>query len=96
MAYLNSQQRDELLDELVKMKFNRAKGKLRRMGGKLDVFRNVQNPGEWMTRYELPDRGTIVTLIEDRDGPEGGPSVRDKVKYNLVRVIVEPTPDNRT
>ena len=95
MTYLNSEQRDKLLDELSKMKYNKAKGKLRRMDGELALFRNVQNPGEWVTRYDLDGLGTIVTLVESKEVSDD-PSERDTAKYELIRVEVAPTPDNRT
>ena len=98
MAYLNEQERDALLNQLKNMNFMRAKSKLRKMDpkGKIALFRNVQETGEWITRYDLNGLGTRVTLIEDRNAPDNDPSIRAKAKYELVRVIVEPTADNRT
>ena len=98
MAYLNEQDRDKLLNDLVKLPFIKAKNKLRRMDSKarLDVYRNVQRTGEWLTRYDLPSLGTTVTLIESNDSVEGDPANRGKAKFELQRVIVEPMPENRT
>ncbi len=98
MAYLNEQEREELLYELVKLPFIKAKNKLRRMDSKarLDVYRNVQNTGEWMTRYDLPSLGTTVTLIETNISTNNDPAVRTKSKLELERVIVAPLPENRT
>ncbi len=96
MAYLNEQERLALLNELKGMSFNRAKGKVRSLDPKarLAYYRNAQEVGRWMTRYELPSLGTRVTLVEDhRDVPL---SSKMKSEFELVEVIVEPTPDNRT
>jgi len=98
MAYLNEQEREDLLNDLVTKRFNQARRKLRWMDRdiKLNYYRNVQQTGEWITSYDLVGKGTRVILIEAYNGPEGGPEVHDKSKYELVRVIVEPLPDNRT
>ncbi len=99
MAYLNEQERDKLLEDLIKMNFMQAKRKLRRMDrqSKLAVFRNVQTTGEWVTQYDLVGLGTRVTLIEDlKSGYDGSPDERKESDYELVRVVVEPTAENRT
>ncbi|GAB4311342.1 MAG: hypothetical protein Kow00117_04570 [Phototrophicales bacterium] len=97
--YLNERERDKLLQDLVKMNFDQARRKLRRMDPKvkLRMFRTVQNVDEWWTRYDLVGLGTSVTLIEKRvDNWDGDPSNREHAKYELHRVIVEPMPGNRT
>lgn len=96
--FLNAEEREKLQSELVKMKFNRAKGKLRRMDkkAKLGTYRNVQNSGEWMTTYDLPSLGVHVTLIESRNLGTDDPNMRVKPNYDMVRVIVEPNAGNRT
>lgn len=98
MAYLNESERQQLLEQLTTMNFSKARGRLRRLDGqcRLAVFRNTQNTGEWHTRYDLPSLGTRVTLIEERRTPAGSPDQRMADDYELVRVIVEPLPDNRT
>lgn len=95
MAYLNEQQRLELLNELKQMNFNRAKGKLRRMDPKarLVFYRNAQSVGRWMTRYDLEGLGTRVTLVEENRVEDK--DSRLKSRWELVEVLVEPTPDNR-
>jgi hypothetical protein len=96
MPYLNQDERRKLLDDLRKMSFNKARGKLRRMDptGRLAFLRNVQHSGQWMTRYDLPGLGTRVTLIEEMSLKEG--KGRPRSDFQLREVIVEPTPDNRT
>lgn len=97
MAYLNEQQRLKLLDDLKDLRFNQAKGKLRRMDPKarLVYYRNAQQVGRWMTRYNLESLGTSVTLVEenrvfDKDGDE-----KLENEWEMVEVIVEPLPNNR-
>ena len=96
MAYLNSKEREDLANELINLKFNRAKGKIRRMDNqsRLAYLRNVQDVNQWATRYELPTLGAIVTLIEEHD-LKGEGRARD-VHYELVQVIVAPTAENNT
>lgn len=92
MAYLDEQQRAQLRDELKNLKFNQAKGRLRRMDSKarLVFYRNSQQVGRWLTRYDLESLGTRVTLVEEN-------RVNDRMRseWELVDVKVEPTPDNR-
>ncbi len=99
MAYLNEREREKLLNDLIQMNFMQAKRRLRRMDrqSKLTIFRNVQNIGEWVTSYDLIGKGTRVTLIErEKSGYSGLPDVRNDSAYELVRVTVEPLPENRT
>ncbi|MBC6938129.1 MAG: hypothetical protein DWB42_20190 [Chloroflexi bacterium] len=92
MAYLNEQQRAQLRDELKNLKFNQAKGRLRRMDPKarLVFYRNSQQVGRWLTRYDLESLGTRVTLVE-----QNRVSSSMRSEWELVDVKVEPTPDNR-
>lgn len=97
MAYLNEQQREQLLNELKNMTFNQATWKLRRMDkrGRLAFYRNAQQTGRWLTRYDLEGLGTRVTLVEKHiDKPDK--NNRTKAEFEFVEVIVEPTPDNRS
>lgn len=94
MAYLNASERGQLLDELKGMKFGRAKFKLSRLDpqGRLAYYRNVQQSGEWHTRYILDGLGTIVTLVEVNNAKNDQP--RNKQRFEFVNIIVEPTPAN--
>ncbi len=95
MAYLDEQQRQKLLNELKDMNFNQARRRLRRLDprGRLAFFRNAQEVGRFMTRFDLESLGTRVTLVEGhRDAAKDG---KLKSEFELVEVIVEPTPDNR-
>ncbi len=95
MAYLNEQQRQSLLDELVKMKFNKAKGKVRGLDPKnrLVFYRNSQGVGRWMTRYELPTLGVRVTLVESHEDEQHEGKL--KSEFELSEVIIEPLPGNK-
>lgn len=96
MAYLNEQERLALLNELSRMDFNQARRKLRRLdsSGRLVYYRNAQEVGRLLTRYDLPSLGTRVTLVENYHHVKKDSKV--KPEFQLVEVIVEPTPDNRT
>jgi hypothetical protein len=96
MAYLNEQQRLELLNELKNMKFMRAKGKVRRLDeeSRLVFWRNAQSVGKLLTRYDLPTLGTRVTLVEGVDEVKNGSKL--KAEYGLIEVRVEPLPGNNT
>jgi hypothetical protein len=91
MAFLNKDERDKLLNEIKDLSFNRIKGRLRSKDKRcrLAFYRNVQETDRWMTRYILDGLGTQVTLVESLDDSSG------KAKYNLVEIIVQPTPENR-
>ncbi len=104
MAYLNTQERLALLNDLKTMSFNRAKGKLRKMDpkGYIAFLRNAQQSRRLFTRFDLHGMGTIVTLIEQEvdtvtpDVAYGSNMKRNKSKMELVEVVVEPMPENRT
>ena len=94
MVYLNQQQRAALRDELKALTFDKAKSRLRQMDsqGRLVYFRNVQTVDQWTTRFDLAGLGTRVTLVET--SKTQGDGARQRIEYELVDVIVEPTPDN--
>jgi hypothetical protein len=96
MAFLNAQEREALLQELKQKKFGAAKWKLSHLDpkGRLAYFRNNQEVGKWLTRYELPTLGTRVTLVETYDTKQKGG--HNKVDFQFVDVIVEPTADNKS
>ncbi|MCU0512042.1 MAG: hypothetical protein MUE40_05670 [Anaerolineae bacterium] len=91
MAYLNKQERDQLLEELRGKHFARCQRLLVLKDPKirLKYFRNNQEVDRFMTRYVLGGMGTQVTLVESlhMDG--------EKRVFTLQEIIVEPTPDNR-
>lgn len=97
MAYLNASERAALTQQLKSMSFGPAKRKLRSMDRKsrLVFYRNNQEVGKWMTRFELPSFGIRATLIETF-GMQTNKDGKTKGEYELVDVIIEPTPDNRS
>lgn len=97
MAFLNRQEREQLLKELTEMNFNKVRGKLRRLDpqGRLAFFRNAQTSGKFHTRFELDGLGTRVTLVEERTDKDTKKPGFVKNAFEMVEVIVEPTPDNR-
>lgn len=96
MAFLNAQEREALLQDLKKLNFGQAKWKLAHLDpkGRIAYFRNNQLADKWLTRYVLAGLGTRVTLVESyRTKQQGGQTKED---FQLIDVIVEPTPDNKT
>lgn len=91
MAFMNKSERDQLLNEIQSLTFNQIKGRLRSKDKKcrLAYYRNVQETNRWMTRYILQGLGTMVTLVESLDDSTG------TANYQLVEIVVQPTPDNR-
>lgn len=102
MAYLNHAEREALLDELKSLTFRKAKGRLRRLDakGRMAYYRNFQRTGEFVTCYVLEGKGTRVELVETLKRTEGKVTHfgfnRLKPKYTFSRVVIEPTPENRT
>lgn len=94
MAFLNAAQREQLVNELKGMPFNKAKGKVRGMdaSSRLVYYRNSQGVGRWLTRFDLPTLGTRVTLVEShKDTAKNG---KIKSEYDLAEVIAEALPGN--
>ena len=97
MGYLTEQQRAALARELKEMNFRQANWKVKRMDprGRLVFYRNSQTARRWHTQYELVGMGTRVTLIEEHvTRPQLNSALMDS-DFDMVDVIVEPTPDNR-
>ncbi len=96
MAYLNAEQRQQLVNDLKGMPFNKAKGKVRGMDEKsrLVYYRNSQGVGRWLTRFDLPTLGTRVTLVESHEDTEKKGKI--KSEYDMQEVIAEALPGNQT
>lgn len=97
MTYLNAQQRDQLRDELLGMRLGRAKGRVKSMDKKsrLVLYRNMQRVGEYSTTYLLPTLGVKVSLVEGENLKGAQRTGWFNRKYDLVDVVVAPTPDNK-
>lgn len=93
MAFLNKQERDELLDEIKDKRFPQIRGICYRKDprARLAYYRNVQESGKWMTRYVLEGLGTQVTIYEKAVQNER----RNRREYHIEQIVVEPTPENR-
>lgn len=103
MAYLNSQQRESLRNELVKLKFNQAKGRIRRLDakGKIAFLKNSQLTGVLHTAYDLPTLGVRVILVEsdghvvDETDNAGSTPTLMASKTEFVDVLVQPLDANK-
>jgi hypothetical protein len=88
---------NELAQKLTKMKFNRAKGAIRRMDKKvhIELYRTSVGTGQLITRFALPTRGMWITLVE-RQEEYGQPNRRGyrKMRFKYVEARVEPLPDS--
>lgn len=99
MASLNQQQREELRQELLKMKFWRAKFHVRGKDAKsrLAYYRNVQDSANRLyTLFELPTLGVNVTFIERFTQKPQEQSPWLKAKYALDDIKVEPIANNES
>lgn len=97
MKYLNAQQREQLREELLKLPPRRVKGRIKGMDKKsrLMLYRNMQRVGEYTTTYLLPTLGVRVSLIEGEALKEANRPGWFKRKYDLIDVVVTPTPENK-
>jgi hypothetical protein len=95
MAFLTQDERDALANELVNKNFGQIRGTVYRKDNKtrLAYFRNVQESGKWMTRYVMEGLGTMVTVYETHNEEKKG--WFNTVKYQIEKIVVEPTKANR-
>jgi hypothetical protein len=92
MSFLNAEQRRDLAEQLVNMKFNQAKWKLLRMDpqGRIRYFRNTQLVGQLMTSFDLPTYNARVTLYEVHNSKTDPLTKKISGENRLAEVIVEP------
>lgn len=98
MAYLNTEERDQLKRELLEMNdFTKAKRRLflADKQGRLAYFRNAQHSGKLETRFDLEGLGTRVTIIERHSRELDRSGKYWNSEYHLEDIIVEPLPQNR-
>lgn len=93
MAYLNKQERDQLLDDIKNKTYPQIRGILNRRDKKarLAYFRNVQQVNKWMTKYVLEGLGTEVTIVEAPIQNERN----QRNEFKIEEIIVAPTDENR-
>ena len=86
---------NKLAQKIAKMRFNRAKGYVRGMDRSSDIelYRVAVGTGEWLTRYALPTKGLLVTLVERKE-PNGLPDDHgyQPMKFKYVEARVEELP----
>jgi hypothetical protein len=103
MAYYTSQQREALRSELKKLKFNQAKGRIRRLDakGRIAFLKNSQTTGVLHTAYDLPTLGIRVILVEsethvvDETNNAGSTPTLLASKTEFVDVLVQPLAGNQ-
>ena len=66
---VNTAEMNNLAQKLIKMKFDRAKGYLRGLdrGCILEMYRDAVGTDQWLTRYALPNKNLLVTLVEQKE-----------------------------
>jgi len=81
-----------LAQKLAGMSYNRAKGHIRSLDrqGHITQFRNAFTPGNWITRFELPNKKVMITLVEQHEeyGPADDLGHR-KMRFKYVEALVE-------
>ncbi len=97
MAKMNLDQQKALREDLIGRSFRGAKWKLRLLepNPRLRYHRTNREVGKWTTRYDLPESGVFVTLVETNDSTahKNGTVTSD---FTYVDAIVEPLPDVET
>jgi len=88
---------NKLAQRIAKMRYNRAKGFVRGMDRKSDIelYRVAVGTGEWLTRYALPTKGLLVTLVERKEavGPLNDQG-HQQTKFKYIEARVEELPDS--
>ena len=88
---MNEQEQQALAEHLAKLSYKKARAEIRKLdaAANLKFWRNaVKN--EWQTRYELPNLGIKVTLVEVADREPMHLSTLEKVTPVYVEARVEP------
>src|SRR5258708_39665295 len=69
MPGMTTEQMTKLAQKLAKMRYARAKGHIRGLdrGTNLELFRVAVVTDEWLTRYALPAKGLLITLVERKE-----------------------------
>ena len=86
-----------LAEKLAKMRFNRAKGYIRGLDkhGRLELFRVAVGTNEWHTRFALPTRDLLITLVETKE-EYGAPNEMGyrNTRFKYLEARVEALPPN--
>ena len=86
-----------LAEKLAGMRFNRAKGYIRGLDkhGRIELFRVAVGTNEWLTRFALPTRDLLITLVEVKE-EYGAPNEMGyrNTRFKFVEARVEELPPN--
>src|SRR5258708_16540706 len=92
---MNAEQMTNLAHTTAKMRFARAKGNIRGLdrGTNLELLRVGVGTDEWLTRYALPAKGLLITLVERKEefGAASEMGYR-KTRFKYVEARVEELP----
>jgi hypothetical protein len=95
MTVMTTDQMTKLAQKLATMRFARAKGHIRSLdrGTNLELFRVAVGSEEWLTRYALPAKGLLITLVERKEafGAASEMGYR-KTRFKYVEARVEELP----
>ena len=92
---MTTEQMTKLAQKLAKMRYARAKGHIRGLdrGTNLELFRVAVGTDEWLTRYALPAKGLLITLVERKEefGAASEMGYR-KTRFKYIEARVEELP----
>src|SRR5258708_6241675 len=97
MPVMTTEQMTKRAQKLAKMRYARAKGHIRGLdrGTNLELFRVAVGTDEWLTRYALPAKGLLITLVERKEEFGAASEMgyrKTRFKYIEARVEELPTP----
>lgn len=97
MPQMSLDEMKALAEKIARMRFNRAKGYIRGLDkhGRLELFRVAVGTGEWYTRFALPTRGLLITLVEVKE-EYGAPNEMGyrRTRFKFIEARVEALPTN--
>ncbi|MEP7285075.1 MAG: hypothetical protein ABI947_04825 [Chloroflexota bacterium] len=94
---MSTDEMTQLAQKIAKMRFNQAKGYIRSLDKqtRIELFRTAVAIGEWQTRYALPNKNLLITLVEQKED-YGAPSDSGnrQTRFKYLEARVEPLPLN--
>ena len=69
MPDMSTDEMNQLAQKLAKMSYRRAKGYVRGLDrrSQLEIFRVAVGTNQWLTRWALPTKKILVTLVEEKE-----------------------------
>jgi hypothetical protein len=66
---MSNDEMQRLAQKIAKMRYLRAKGYVRGLdkASILEAFRTAVGTDQWLTRYALPNKGLLITLVEQKE-----------------------------